>query len=136
MKSSRFSAIIALIALSLLPLLTFSQDAKIISEEVTKALRQGNAAEMAKFFGRNVDLTLPGSEGTFSRSQSEVILRNFFSRNTPTSFTVNHDGSSRDGSVYVIGTYKTRGGQSYRVYFYVKKVSESFFLHQVQFELQ
>jgi hypothetical protein len=107
-----------------------------MARDIAQAIRQGNAREVAKYFGQNVDLTLPGSEGTFSKSQAEVILRNFFSRNTPTGLTIPHQGTSRDGSIYVIGTLQTRGGQSYRTYFLLKKVSDNFQLHQIQFEPQ
>jgi hypothetical protein len=107
-----------------------------MARDIAQAIRQGNAREVAKYFGQNVDLTLPGSEGTFSKSQAEVILRNFFSRNTPTGLTIPHQGTSRDGSIYVIGTMQTRGGQSFRTYFLLKKVSDNFQLHQIQFEPQ
>ncbi len=120
----------------LTPGVVFSQNASTIAGEVSKAIRVGNAQQVAKYFGQNVDLRLPGSEGIFSRSQAEIIFRNFFSKNPPVSFTVDQQGSSRDGSVYVIGTLKTKKGNTFRAYFYVKKVSETFFLHQVQFELQ
>lgn len=113
-----------------------AKNASTIATEVTKAIRAGNAQEMAKYFGQNVDLHLPGSEGIFSRSQAEIIFRNFFSKNPSLSFSVDQQGASRDGSIYVIGTLKTKKGNTFRVYFYVKKVSETFFLHQVQFELQ
>lgn len=107
-----------------------------MAHDIAQAIRLGNAREVAKYFGQNVDLTLPGSEGTFSKSQAEVILRNFFSRNTPTGLTIPHQGTSRDGSIYVIGTMQTRGGQSFRTYFLLKKVSDNFQLHQIQFEPQ
>ena len=107
-----------------------------MARDISQAIRQGNAREMSKYFGQNVDLTLPGSEGTFSKSQAEVILRNFFSKNSPTGLSVNHQGNSRDGSVYVIGTLQTRNGQTFRTYFLLKKVSDTFRLHQVQFEPQ
>lgn len=105
-----------------------------LTQEVSQAVRAGNARDLAAFFGQNIDLTLPDSEGTFSKSQAEVIIRNFFSRNTPTSFTVSHQGTSRDGSAYAIGIMQTRQGVNYRVYFLLKKVSETHQLHQLQFE--
>ncbi|HSV75495.1 MAG TPA: DUF4783 domain-containing protein [Bacteroidales bacterium] len=112
---------------------TFSQT-EPITNEITLGIRQGNSREIAKFFGPNVDLTLPGSEGAFSNSQAEVILRTFFTRNTPSAFTISHQGTSRDGSVYAIGTMQTRQGQVFRVYFLLKMVGEGFQLHQLQFD--
>jgi len=103
------------------------------THEIALAIRQGSSRDIAKFFGPNVDLTLPGSEGAFSNSQAEVILRTFFSRNIPLGFTISHQGTSRDGSVYAIGALQTRQGQSFRVYFLLKRVGEAFQLHQLQF---
>ncbi len=107
-----------------------------VTQEVSTAIREGNARNVAKFFGSNVDLKLPENEGTFSKNQAELLLRNFFSRNSPSSFTTNHQGSSRDGSVYLIGAYTAKNGNQYRTYFLLKKVSDQMVLHQLQFELQ
>ncbi|MEE4178039.1 MAG: DUF4783 domain-containing protein [Bacteroides sp.] len=127
---------ILLYVMFVLPVLPAFGQTDAMAREISQAIRQGNAREMSKYFGQNVDLTLPGSEGTFSKSQAEVILRNFFSKNAPKELSVNHQGNSRDGSVYVIGTLQTRNGQTFRTYFLLKKVSDTFRLHQVQFEPQ
>jgi len=107
-----------------------------VSREVSSAIRSGNAREVAKHFGPNVDIKFPGNEGTFSRNQAELIARNFFSRNAPASFTVQHQGPSRDGSLYVIGNYITKNGEAYRVYFLIKTISGNTVLHLLQFEKQ
>ncbi len=131
-----FIHIIFLIFFLFLPSSIGFAQTEAMTREISQAIRQGNAREMAKHFGQNVDLTLPGSEGTFSKSQAEVIMRNFFARNVPASLNIPHQGTSRDGSVYAIGSLQTRGGQTFRVYFLIKKVSDIFQLHQVQFEPQ
>lgn len=132
-----------LLILSLFLLLTaglsdaYSQKSpSVISREISEAIRKGNTREIAKHFGANVDLNFPGNEGTFSRNQAQLILRNFFSRNAPASFTVQHQGASRDGSPYVIGNYRSRNGDTYRVYFLVKTISGNTVLHLLQFEQQ
>ncbi|MFN3555580.1 MAG: DUF4783 domain-containing protein [Bacteroidales bacterium] len=107
-----------------------------ISQEVATGIRNGNARDIAKHFGTTVDLKIPGNEGTFSRNQAELILRNFFNRNAPSEFTIQHQGPSRDGSVYVIGNLKTRNGNNYRTYFLIKKISDDMVLHLLQFEVQ
>lgn len=107
-----------------------------VAKEVSNAIKNGNAREIAKHFGSNVDLNFPENEGTFSRNQAELILRNFFSENAPSSFTVQHEGSSRDGSPYVIGNYRSKKGDNYRVYFLIKNISGNTVLHLLQFEKQ
>jgi len=136
-KDTMNRTIISLIVFSLILSLNSSANyfqSDNLTQEVSQAVRTGNSRELANFFSQNIDLTLPDSEGTFSKAQAEVIIRNFFSRNTPTSFLVSHQGTSRDGSSYAIGIMQTRQGQAYRVYFLLKKVSENTQLHQLQFE--
>jgi hypothetical protein len=104
--------------------------------DIDVAFAKGSARDLAKFFGRNVDLYLPKAEGTFSKSHSEVIMRDFFSKNSPGLYTMITKGTSDDGSVYVIGRYVTKDGQRYRSYYLIKNVSQSYFLHHIQFDLQ
>lgn len=105
-------------------------------QEIGEAIGKGSARDLARFFGQNVDLYIPRAEGTFSKSHSEVIMRDFFNRNAPGSYSMITKGTSGDGSVYVIGRYVTRDGQRYRSYFLIKNVSQSYFLHHIQFDLQ
>jgi len=114
--------------------LTESSDALLA--EISNAIRQGRTADVAKHFGANVDLALPGSEGTFSKAQVEVMLRNFFADNTPESISTVHKGSSRDGSFFAILSLQTQAGDNFRVYILLKRVSDSFLLHQLKFETQ
>ncbi len=103
-------------------------------EDISSAIEKGSARELARFFSSNVELSMPRAEGTYSKSQSEMIVRDFFSRNTPSSFTIRHQGTARDGSVYVFGRLKTKNGNTYRCFFLVKKISDTYFLHHLQFE--
>lgn len=105
-----------------------------VAKEVTKGIEKGSAREIARHFGAAIDLKLPGNEGTYSRNQAELILRNFFSRNPVKSFEVQHQGPSRDGSVYVIGTYTSKNGKSYRVYYLMKTISGTMVLHLLQMD--
>ncbi len=135
MKKIIFPVII-LLMVSVFPLHLLIANYDSITREVTQAIRNGSSRDLARHFGNNVDLAVPGNDGTYSKAHAELIMRNFFSDNRPDSFTINHQGSSRDGSLYVIGTYETTGNKSYRTYFLIKKVSDKYFIHQLQFELQ
>ncbi len=135
MKKFLFPVIIVLIV-GIFPVNMLIANYGNISQEVTQAIRRGSSRDLAHHFGSNVDLAVPGNDGTYSKTHAEIIIRNFFSDNRPDSFTINHQGSSRDGSLYVIGTYETTQNKSYRTYFLIKKVSDNYFIHQLQFELQ
>lgn len=125
--------IIWVVLMALFPM-TIMQSPTDMSRDINKALQDGNARVLSRHFGQTVELYIPGSEGTFSRAQSEIILRDFFSRNVPDTFNINHQGASRDGSLYVIGTLKTKEGAQYRTYYLIKKVSQTHLLHHLQMD--
>ncbi len=107
-----------------------------VTREIASALDKGNARDVAKHFGNTIDLKIPGNEGTFSRNQAELILRNFFTRQLPESFSIEHQGPSRDGSVYVIGMYTSKTGKTFRTYFLLKRISDQMVLHLLQMDEQ
>ncbi|MCD4745081.1 MAG: DUF4783 domain-containing protein [Bacteroidales bacterium] len=104
-----------------------------ITEDISTAIRNGNAKDLAKYFDSAIDLDIPGSEGTYSKSQAEIILKDFFDKYPPKSYKVNHEGSSKDGSQYSIGTY-TSLKKSFKTYYLVKKKSDKLLIQHLQFE--
>ncbi len=100
---------------------------------VAAAIRTGDAQTLASFFAVSLDLTVPGSEGTYSRSQAELIVKDFFKTNNPRAFSIRHQGMSGEGAHFVIGQLETTNG-SFRVYFLVKTTAGQARLTQLQFE--
>ncbi|MBI2967442.1 MAG: DUF4783 domain-containing protein [Bacteroidetes bacterium] len=121
----------ALIYLFLLPFTIFGQDD--ISQTLAGFFRSGNTVEIAKYFDATVDMSIPKSEGVYSKQQAEIILKNFFTADVPQSFTVFHQGSSKDGSKYFIGNLVTKTS-TYRTYVYLKNQSGKFFIHQLRID--
>lgn len=101
-------------------------------EQVKLVLEVGNANELAKFLNDKVDLNIDGKEGTYSHSQAEGVLKNYFKQNPPESFQINHEGASENGLIYAIGEYKTIDN-SFRVWIRLKKVNEQFKIHEMSF---
>jgi hypothetical protein len=128
-----FSTIILINLISFQAKSVQAQD--IVSDEVIEAITKGNASELSKLFNSTIDINIPENEGTYSKNQAEIIVKKFFKKNPVTKFTINHSGSSNDGSKYSIGTYISND-KTYRVYFLLKKTSEKYFVQQLQFELE
>ncbi len=110
-----------------------SQQPVEVTEQVAQAVRLGNADLLSTFFGPSVDITLIQTEGTYSKTQAVLIMKDFFTRYPPSGFEIKHQGSSDHGSQYVIGNY-TSGNTTYRTYILLKKVAEAFIVQQIQFE--
>ena len=65
-----------------------------VVENITTAIRAGNSAELAKYFNSSLEIVLPGNDGAFSKAQGEMIMKNFFAKSAPVSFSVNQKGNS------------------------------------------
>ena len=104
-----------------------------ITEQVSAALQAGNAKELSKFFKDNVDLAIGDKEEVYSSAQAELILKDFFSKNTPTSFAIVHQGMSKLGLQYAIGNLVTSTG-NFRVSFYIKKTIHGQFIQQLRID--
>lgn len=104
-----------------------------INGSVASAIKSGDAKALAAYFNSSIDLTVPGSDGTYSKSQAEMIVKNFFATNKPVSFSINQNGNSSEGSQYSIGTLVT-AKIKFRTYFLVKKIGGKPLITQLQFE--
>lgn len=107
-----------------------------LQEEVSNAIKAGNATMLAKYFNNTLDLVVPGQEITCSKTQAEQILKDFFQKNPPKSFKINHQGASKDGSQFSIGTYVSTADKSFRTYFLLKKSGANMLIQQLQFEAE
>jgi hypothetical protein len=87
-------------------------------DEVISAMKSGNAAGVTKYFDNYVDITMPDKSSNYSRSQGEVIIKDFFTSNGVKNFDVKHKGNNDNGE-YCIGTLQTKNG-SYRATVYMR----------------
>lgn len=99
--------------------------------QVATAIQAGNSADVAKHFNAMVDLTLPGYDDTYSKTQAGQILKDFFAQNQVKSFKTTRQGSSPDGSQYTIGSLET-GKKVFRVYFIIKLSGGQYLIQQLQ----
>ena len=101
-------------------------------DEVITAMKAGNAVDIAKFFDNTVEINMPDKNNSYSRSQAELVLKDFFSSNGVKSFTVIHKGEN-SGSQYCIGTLVTRNG-TYRTTIFMKQKGDKQVLQEITFE--
>ena len=88
-------------------------------ELLTKIIKSGNSKDLVKQFSKTVELNIDGEEASYSQAQAEAVLKDFFGKNAPLAFTINHKGSSKGGLPYAIGEYENDSG-NYRVWIRLK----------------
>ena len=101
-------------------------------DEIIIALKAGNSTEIAKYFDNTVEITLPDKSNSYSKSQAEVVLRDFFSNNPVKGFEILHKGEN-GGSQYCIGKLVTKNA-SYRTTVFMKQKGSGQTLQEIRFE--
>ena len=103
-------------------------------DEIISVLKTGNANGIAKYFDNTVEITLSDKSNSFSKSQAEVVLRDFFNNNPVKGFDILHKGENA-GSQYCIGTLVTKNA-SYRTTVFMKQKGNRQTLQEIRFENQ
>jgi hypothetical protein len=103
-------------------------------QEITNAVQQGDAGELAGFFNNKIELILPAKSGVFSKEQAQFMMKEFFDNNPSTSFQIIHQGM-RDNSSFAIGRYSCAKGP-YRLQFLTKNIDNQTLIIQIRIDRQ
>lgn len=103
-------------------------------DEVISAMKTGNSSEIARFFDNTVEINMPQKNNSYSKSQAELVLKDFFTTNSVKGFEIIHKGENA-GSQYCIGTLITRNG-SFRTTIFMKQKGDKQLLQEITFENQ
>ncbi|MFM2326136.1 MAG: hypothetical protein RIR31_338 [Bacteroidota bacterium] len=101
-------------------------------DNVVKGLKTGDAAQIARFFDNTVEITMPDKSNNYSKSQAEMVLKDFFNTNGVKNFEIIHKGEN-PGSQYCIGTLITKNG-SFRTTVFMKQKNDKQLLQEIKFE--
>jgi hypothetical protein len=104
-----------------------------VLESIAAAIQAGNARQLAQHFDQNVDITVYNKEEMYSKTQAEMVIKDFFAKNAPVSFKIIHKGASSQGSEYAIGTLVTAVG-TFRTYIYIKQKGTTYLIQEIRFE--
>lgn len=122
----------------LIPLFFFtfsiSYQQNAIPEEIYSSLKAGNSKVLAKYFNENIEIVLLNKEGVYSRSQAELVIRDFFAKNQPTGFSKLFEGKTEKGDSKYVISQLTTAKTKYRIYFMMKNNNQGFTIHQLRIE--
>lgn len=100
---------------------------------VKAAVRAGNAEELGNQLNQTVGVDLNGKQATYSKTQAEMVLRDFFRDNPPSDFNIVHTGASQDGALqFAIGKY-TSGKNTFSVLIRVRTAGKVRLVHDISF---
>jgi hypothetical protein len=101
-------------------------------EEILGAFKKGDAMKISRHFDNLVEITLNDRSNSYSRTQAEVVLKDFFSNHSVRSFTVIHRVNSNNGE-YCVGALSTSGGE-YRTTILFKTKGDKKLVQELRFE--
>ncbi len=101
-------------------------------EDVVSAMNTGDANQLSGYFDKMVEITLHDKRRSYSRSQAEVILKDFFHSYSVKAFRIVHKGAN-NGSEFCIGNLQTKYG-AFRTTIFMKTRSQKQVLQEIRFE--
>ena len=113
-----------------LVLVSFRPDYNI--DDIAGAMRAGNINQLSRYLDTRVDISLPEKSDTYSKSQAEMIIRDFFNTNVVRNFLVKNKGEN-GGSEFCIGVLQTRNGD-YRTTLFIRQKGDRLLLQELRFQ--
>jgi hypothetical protein len=118
--------------LSLAILVLVSSFISLSFDEVVKAIKSGDSARVSRFFDNTVEISLPEKSNSYSKSQAELVLHDFFASNKVINFEILHK-SDNSGSQYCIGNLQTNNG-TFRTTIFMKQKGDKELVQELRFE--
>jgi hypothetical protein len=125
-------------SLILLFVLTSLADFRLVAQDdpmdrIVSAIQKSDARSLSTHFNATVDLGLPENDNSYSASQGEMIMKDFFRKYPPQSFEIIQKGTTDPDSRYAIGVYKTASAE-FKVYIHLRKAKSGYLIHKIKFE--
>lgn len=121
-----FSAIVVLVS-SL-----FARPADDASK-MAELFKKADAETISASFSASLQLTTPGKQGVYSKSQAKMILSDFFTANTPSAAKVSQQGKSENGAHFLVISLTT-ATQEYKTTLFYRGSGSGMRIHELKIE--
>ena len=101
-------------------------------DEVVSAIKNGNATQLSKFFDNTIEITVSDKSNTYSKSQAELVIKDFFENNGVKDFEILHKGDN-EAAVFIVGKLQTKNGE-YKTTLYLKQKGDKQLVQELRFE--
>lgn len=112
---------------------SLSLQSSIPFSSIEKAFSSNNASEITALGKEKILLNVLGKEGAYSKSQANLVLKDFFTKKPGNTFKfIFKSKESSDGS-FAIGNYESKA-ETFRVTIHFKKESSEFKIESLAIE--
>ncbi len=103
-------------------------------DDITQAFKSADQRLLSKYFGNKIEITLLDQSNVFSKSQAELVMKDFFSKYDPIDFQVLYKNTpTQDAARFAIGQLDTKAGK-FRIFFIIKSIDNTLYLQEMRFE--
>ncbi|MDR1681753.1 MAG: DUF4783 domain-containing protein [Prevotellaceae bacterium] len=89
-------------------------------DKMAKYIAAGDAQGLSEYFSETVEFDLLNDEGMYSKAQATLVLKRFFEKYAPKTFSFKHS-SDKQPVKYAIGILQTQAGDALRITVLVKE---------------
>lgn len=114
-------------------ILSFVPQQAVPYAKLDSAFDQANSSYIVSQAKEKVLMNILGTEGAYSKSQAELVLKDFFSKRPNGSFEFTFKGQESAAGTFAIGTY-TSGGNKYRVTMHFKNCNSVYKIESITIE--
>ena len=101
-------------------------------DAVATAFRSGNVSQLSPYLDIRVDISLPDKTDSYSKSQAEMVIRDFFNTHAVRNFKIIQQGESGD-YIFCTGILQTLSG-NYRTTLFFRQKGEKQYLQEIRFQ--
>ena len=124
----------ALTAILSLTTLNAQNNEQDVFTPIGKYFQSGDYEKLSAWFGDNLELDIVGAINNCTRNQAKLIMKTFFTNNTPKKFEIVHK-SGKAPMKYAVGNLSA-GGDEFRVILFVKISDSGSSIQQIKIEKQ
>jgi Domain of unknown function (DUF4783) len=101
-------------------------------DAVTSAIRSGDVALLSPYLDYRVDISLRDKSDTYSKTQAEMVISDFFTTNGVRNFRITQK-TQNNGSLFCAGILVTNSG-NYRTSLFLKQKGDREYVEEIRFQ--
>lgn len=101
-------------------------------DPIVSAIGSGSSSELARFFDSSISMNVNGQQGEYSKSQAEIVLKDFFKKNPSRGFSIVFQNENPGSLSTYIGEYSSNQNK-FKVFIKVSQNSNSFRIYSLDF---
>ena len=103
-------------------------------EDLTISFKTADHRLLAKHFTSKVEINLLDQSNVYSKSQAEMVMKDFFGKYDPRDFQILYKNTPNSEQVkFTIGQLETSAGR-FRIFFILKQVDGVLMIQEMRFE--